>query len=155
MNTEELKKKLNRSLIFECVSIVVPSILYFIMIICTFIIGASGASEQTIGVISLLLLAIIVFISLILFIVKIIFTIIAMNSCIDYFNLVNDVQFRENSKTARISYIIAMVIGIIPLVNLASMAILIYNLIMWFNIKNRLNQETQPQNNQETLINNN
>jgi hypothetical protein len=25
MNTEELKKKLNRSLIFECVSIVVPS----------------------------------------------------------------------------------------------------------------------------------
>lgn len=155
MNTEELKKKLNRSLIFECVSIVVPSILYFIMIICTFIIGASGASEQTIGVISLLLLAIIVIISLILFIVKIIFTIIAMNSCIDYFNLVNDVQFRENSKTARISYIIAMVIGIIPLVNLASMAILIYNLIMWFNIKNRLNQETQPQNNQETLINNN
>lgn len=155
MNTEELKKKLNRSLIFECVSIVVPSILYFIMIICTFIIGASGASEQTIGVISLLLLAIIVIISLILFIVKIIFTIIAMNSCVDYFNLVNDVQFRENSKTARISYIIAMVIGIIPLVNLASMAILIYNLIMWFNIKNRLNQETQPQNNQETLINNN
>jgi hypothetical protein len=77
-----------------------------------------------------------------------------MNSCIDYFNLVNDVQFRENSKTARISYIIAMVIGIIPLVNLASMAILIYNLIMWFNIKNRLNEETQPQNNQETLINN-
>jgi hypothetical protein len=47
-----------------------------------------------------------------------------------------------------------MVIGIIPLVNLASMAILIYNLIMWFNIKNRLNEETQPQNNQETLINN-
>jgi uncharacterized protein YqgC (DUF456 family) len=154
MNTEELKKKLNRSLIFECVSIVVPSILYFIMIICTFIIGASGASEQTIGVISLLFLAIIVLISLILFIVKIVFTIIAMNSCIDYFNLVNDVQFRENSKTARISYIIAMVIGIIPLVNLASMAILIYNLIMWFNIKNRLNEETQPQNNQETLINN-
>lgn len=155
MITEELKKQLNKSLIFECVSIVVPPILYFIMIICTFIIGASGASEQTIGVISLLFLAIIVIISLILFITKIIFTIIAMNSCINYFNLVNDVQFRENSKTARISYIIAMVIGFIPLVNLASMGILIYNLIMWFNIKNRLNQETQPQNNQETLINNN
>lgn len=155
MNTEELKKKLNRSLIFECVPMVVPLILYLIMFICTFIVGALGASKQTIAIISLLFSAIIVIICLILFIVKIIFTIIAMNSCIDYFNLVNDVQFRENSKTARNSYIIAMVIYIIPLVNLVSLGILTYNLIMWFNIKNRLDQETQPQNNQENLINNN
>ena len=77
-----------------------------------------------------------------------------MNSCIDYFDQVNDVKFKDNTSTSKTLYIIAIILGFIPLVNLVSIGILIYNLIMWFNIKERLNTNIQTPNNQNTNISN-
>ncbi len=71
-----------------------------------------------------------------------------MNSCINYFKEKNDIVFTEKVSKTKSSYIIAIILGFIPLINLISVGILIYNLIMWFNIKDRLNTNVQPQDNQ-------
>ena len=158
MNTAELIKKLNKSLIYECVIVIGPSILYLIWFMLTiefaFVGAFLGMSENAIQIIALLLLVIVIMICLVFFIIKIITTIIAMNSCINYFKEKNDIVFTEKVSKTKTSYIIAIILGFIPLINLISVGILIYNLIMWFNIKDRLNTNVQPQNNQNTNISN-
>ena len=157
MNTEELKKKLNKSLIYECVIIIAPSILYLLWLMFTILFAFIGAflgmSENAIQIIALLILAVVIMICIVFFIIKIITTIIAMNSCINYFKEKNDIVFTEKVSKTKTSYIIAIILGFIPLINLISVGILIYNLIMWFNIKDRLNTNVQPQNNQDSNIN--
>lgn len=148
MNIEELKKQLNKSLIFECVAMITPMILYVIMFIFTIIVAALGASEEALGIIVFFLTAVIIIVGIGLLITKIIFTIKAMNSCLDYFTHENDERFIKNTSNSKISYVIAIILGFIPFINIISMGILIYNLIMWFNIKDRLNTNVQPQNNQ-------
>ena len=152
MNTAELIKKLNKSLIYECVMVIGPSILYLIWFMLTIVFAFVGAflgmSENAIQIIALLLLVIVIMICLVFFIIKIITTIIAMNSCINYFKEKNDIVFTEKVSKTKTSYIIAIILGFIPLINLISVGILIYNLIMWFNIKDRLNTNVQPQDNQ-------
>lgn len=152
MNTAELIKKLNKSLIYECVIVIGPSILYLIWFMLTIVFAFVGAflgmSENAIQIIALLLLVIVIMICLVFFIIKIITTIIAMNSCINYFKEKNDIVFTEKVSKTKTSYIIAIILGFIPLINLISVGILIYNLIMWFNIKDRLNTNVQPQDNQ-------
>ena len=161
MNTAELIKKLNKSLIYECVIVIGPSILYLIWFMLTIVFAFVGAflgmSENVIQIIALLLLVIVIMICLVFFIIKIITTIIAMNSCINYFKEKNDIVFTEKVSTTKTSYIIANIISIIPIVNLATCIILIVNLITWFNIMDRLKANTQTQNNQEnkSLENNN
>ena len=158
MNTAELIKKLNKSLIYECVIVIGPSILYLIWFMLTIVFAFVGAflgmSENVIQIIALLLLVIVIMICLVFFIIKIITTIIAMNSCINYFKEKNDIVFTEKVSKTKTSYIIAIILGFIPFINIISMGILIYNLIMWFNIKDRLNTNVQPQNNQNTNISN-
>ena len=149
MNVEELKKGLNKSLIIECVSmIVVPIILIIFLLVTLAILNYLGVSENAIQIIALLLLVIVIMIYLVFFIIKIITTIIAMNSCINYFKEKNDIVFTEKVSKTKTSYIIAIILGFIPFINLISVGILIYNLIMWFNIKDRLNTNVQPQDNQ-------
>ena len=152
MNTAELIKKLNKSLIYECVMVIGPSILYLIWFMLTIVFAFVGAflgmSENVIQIIALLLLVIVIMICLVFFIIKIITTIIAMNSCINYFKEKNDIVFTEKVSKTKTSYIIAIILSFIPLINLISMGIFIYNLIMWFNIKDRLNTNVQPQDNQ-------
>ena len=152
MNTAELIKKLNKSLIYECVIVIGPSILYLIWFMLTIVFAFVGAflgmSENVIQIIALLLLVIVIMICLVFFIIKIITTIIAMNSCINYFKEKNDIVFTEKVSKTKTSYIIAIILGFIPFINLISVGILIYNLIMWFNIKDRLNTNVQPQDNQ-------
>ena len=161
MNTAELIKKLNKSLIYECVIVIGPSILYLIWFMLTIVFAFVGAflgmSENAIQIIALLLLVIVIMICLVFFIIKIITTIIAMNSCINYFKEKNDIVFTEKVSKTKTSYIIANIISIIPIVNLATCVILILNLITWFNIMDRLKANTQTQNNQEnkSLENNN
>ena len=161
MNTAELIKKLNKSLIYECVIVIGPSILYLIWFMLTIVFAFVGAflgmSENVIQIIALLLLVIVIMICLVFFIIKIITTIIAMNSCINYFKEKNDIVFTEKVSKTKTSYIIANIISIIPIVNLATCVILILNLITWFNIMDRLKANTQTQNNQEnkSLENNN
>ena len=153
MNTAELIKKLNKSLIYECVMVIGPSILYLILFIFTIVFayvgGFLGMSRKTIPIITLLLSVIVIMISLVFFIIKIIITIIAMNRCINYFKEKNDIVFTEKVSKTKTSYIIANIISIIPIVNLATCVILILNLITWFNIMDRLKANTQTQNNQE------
>lgn len=152
MNTAELIKKLNKSLIYECVIVIGPSILYLIWFMLTIVFAFVGAflgmSENAIQIIALLLLVIVIMICLVFFIIKIIITIIAMNSCINYFKEKNDIVFTEKVSKTKTSYIIANLISIIPIFNLATCVILILNLITWFNIMDRLKANTQTQNNQ-------
>lgn len=149
MNIEELKKQLNKSLIFECVAMITPMILYVIMLTFTFIVYALAAtSDEASAIIVLSLTAVMIIVVIGLLITKIIFTIKAMNSCLDYFTHENDERFIKNTSNSKTSYIIAIILGFIPLINLISVGILIYNLIMWFNIKDRLNTNVQPQDNQ-------
>ena len=148
MITEELKKQLNKSLIFECVAMITPMILYVIMLTFTFIVSALVTSEEALGIIVLFLTAVMIIVVIGLLITKIIFTIKAMNSCLDYFTHENDEKFIKNTSNSKTSYIIAIILSFIPFINIISMGILIYNLIMWFNIKDRLNTNVQPQNNQ-------
>ena len=154
MNIEELKKQLNKSLIFECVAMITPMILYVIMLTFTFIVYALVSSDEASAIIVLSLTAVMIIVVIGLLITKIIFTIKAMNSCLDYFTHENDERFIKNTSNSKTSYIIAIILGFIPLINLISVGILIYNLIMWFNIKDRLNTNVQPQNNQNTNISN-
>ena len=154
MNIEELKKQLNKSLIFECVAMITPMILYVIMLTFTFIVYALVPSDEASAIIVLSLTAVMIIVVIGLLITKIIFTIKAMNSCLDYFTHENDERFIKNTSNSKTSYIIAIILGFIPLINLISVGILIYNLIMWFNIKDRLNTNVQPQNNQNTNISN-
>ena len=154
MNIEELKKQLNKSLIFECVAMITPMILYVIMLTFTFIVYALVTSDEASAIIVLSLTAVMIIVVIGLLITKIIFTIKAMNSCLDYFTHENDERFIKNTSNSKTSYIIAIILGFIPLINLISVGILIYNLIMWFNIKDRLNTNVQPQNNQNTNISN-
>ena len=155
MNVEELKKQLNKSLIFECVAMITPVILYVIMLTFTFIVYALAlvSSDEASAIIVLSLTAVMIIVVIGLLITKIIFTIKAMNSCLDYFTHENDERFIKNTSNSKTSYIIAIILGFIPLINLISVGILIYNLIMWFNIKDRLNTNVQPQNNQDSNIN--
>ena len=166
MNIEELKKQLNKSLIIECVSMIVAPIILIIFLLVTLaILNYIGVSENALGIIGFILAAFIVVICFILLIIKIFFTIKAMNSCIDYFNQENDEKFKKNVSTAQIVYICAIVISIfsyiissiIPCICIISIGLYIYNLIMWFIIKDRLNTSIQSQNNQEnkTTENNN
>ena len=150
MNIEELKKQLNKSLIFECVAMITPVILYVIMLTFTFIVYALAlvSSDEASAIIVLSLTAVMIIVVIGLLITKIIFTIKAMNSCLDYFTHENDERFIKNTSNSKTSYIIAIILGFIPLINLISVGILIYNLIMWFNIKDRLNTNVQPQDNQ-------
>ena len=148
MNIEELKKQLNKSLIFECVAMITPMILYVIMLTFTFIVYALVTSDEASAIIVLSLTAVMIIVVIGLLITKIIFTIKAMNSCLDYFTHENDERFIKNTSNSKTSYIIAIILGFIPLINLISVGILIYNLIMWFNIKDRLNTNVQPQDNQ-------
>ena len=148
MNIEELKKQLNKSLIFECVAMITPMILYVIMLTFTFIVYALASSDEASAIIVLSLTAVMIIVVIGLLITKIIFTIKAMNSCLDYFTHENDERFIKNTSNSKTSYIIAIILGFIPLINLISVGILIYNLIMWFNIKDRLNTNVQPQDNQ-------
>ncbi|MEE1285722.1 MAG: hypothetical protein UHD07_02480 [Ruminobacter sp.] len=148
MNIEELKKQLNKSLIFECVAMITPMILYVIMLTFTFIVYALVSSDEASAIIVLSLTAVMIIVVIGLLITKIIFTIKAMNSCLDYFTHENDERFIKNTSNSKTSYIIAIILGFIPLINLISVGILIYNLIMWFNIKDRLNTNVQPQDNQ-------
>lgn len=148
MNIEETKSKLNKSLIIECVSIIVPIILYTFNVIVTAIFVATEASEEVIGIIALMLMAILFIVCITLLIIKISFTLKAMNSCLDYFDHENDVKFKNNVSTARTVYIIGIVLGFIPIVNLLKIGILIYNLLMWFIVKDRLNTNIQTPNNQ-------
>ncbi len=156
MNIEELKKQLNKSLIFECVAMITPMILYVIMLTFTFIVYALAlvSSDEASAIIVLSLTAVMIIVVIGLLITKIIFTIKAMNSCLDYFTHENDERFIKNTSNSKTLYIIAIILGFIPLINLISVGILIYNLIMWFNIKDRLNTNVQPQNNQNTNISN-
>lgn len=84
-----------------------------------------------------------------------------MNNCIEYFNQENDEKFKKNVTTAKSIYIAAIILGFIAsrftLLNLLVFGFYIYNLIMWFIIKDRLNTSIQSQNNQEnkTTENNN
>lgn len=150
MNIEETKSKLNKSLIIECVSIIVPIILYTFNVIVTAIFVATKASEEVIGIIELMLMAILFIVYITLLIIKISFTLKAMNSCLDYFDHENDVKFKNNVSTAKTVYIIVIgiVLGFIPIVNLLKIGILIYNLLMWFIVKDRLNTNIQTPNNQ-------
>ena len=154
MNIEETKSKLNKSLIIECISIIVPIILYTFNVIVTAIFVATEASEEVIGIIALMLMAILFIVCITLLIIKISFTLKAMNSCLDYFDHENDVKFKNNVSTAKTVYIIGIVLGFIPIVNLLTIGILIYNLLMWFIIKDRLNINIQTPNNQNTNISN-
>ena len=162
MNVEELKKGLNKSLIIECVSmIVVPIILGILYAIFTIIFESIGFSEVALGIINFLLIAIIFIVCIFLLILKISFTTKAMNNCIEYFNQENDEKFKKNVTTAKSIYIAAIILGFIAsrftLLNLLVFGFYIYNLIMWFIIKDRLNTSIQSQNNQEnkTTENNN
>ena len=153
MNVEELKKGLNKSLIIECVSmIVVPIILGILYAIFTIIFESIGFSEDALGIINFLLIAIIFIVCIFLLILKISFTTKAMNNCIEYFNQENDEKFKKNVTTAKSIYIAAIILGFIAsrftLLNLLVFGFYIYNLIMWFNIKDRLNTNVQPQDNQ-------
>ena len=87
MNIEELKKQLNKSLIFECVAMITPMILYVIMLTFTFIVYALAlvSSDEASAIIVLSLTAVMIIVVIGLLITKIIFTIKAMNSCLDYF----------------------------------------------------------------------
>ena len=162
MNVEELKKGLNKSLIIECVSmIVVPIILVIFLLVILATLNSIGFSEEALGIIGFILAAFIIVICFILLIIKINFTIKAMNSCIDYFNQENDEKFKKNVSTAKIIYFCAIVISfissIVSYISIISIGLYIYNLIMWFIIKDRLNTSIQSQNNQEnkTTENNN
>ena len=162
MNIEETKSKLNKSLIIECVSmIVVPIILGILYAIFTIIFESIGFSEDALGIINFLLIAIIFIVCIFLLILKISFTTKAMNNCIEYFNQENDEKFKKNVTTAKSIYIAAIILGFIAsrftLLNLLVFGFYIYNLIMWFIIKDRLNTSIQSQNNQEnkTTENNN
>ena len=154
MNIEELKKGLNKSLIIECVSVIVPILFYIFNVIVIGILGATRASEEAMGFIAFLLIAIMWIVWIALLFIKIFITIKAMNSCLDYFDHENDVKFKNNVSTAKTVYIIGIVLGFIPIVNLLTIGILIYNLLMWFIVKDRLNINIQTPNNQNTNISN-
>lgn len=152
MNVEELKKGLNKSLIVECISMVVPIILIIFYVILTSIFESIGFSEDGLGIIDFLLIAIFLIVCIFLLILKISFTTKAMNNCIEYFTQENDEKFKKNVSTAKSVYIAGIVISFIvsriPLVNFLVIGIYIYNLIMWFIVKDRLNTNIQTPNNQ-------
>lgn len=148
LSIEETKSKLNKSLIIECVSIILPIILNIYNEIVTAIFVVTEASEEVIGIIALMLMAILFIVCITLLIIKISFTLKAMNSCLDYFDHENDVKFKNNVSTAKTVYIIGIVLGFIPIVNLLTIGILIYNLLMWFIVKDRLNTNIKTPNNQ-------
>lgn len=152
MNVEELKKGLNKSLIVECISMVVPIILIIFYVILTSIFESIGFSKDGLGIIDFLLIAIFFIVCIFLLILKISFTTKAMNNCIEYFTQENDEKFKKNVSTAKSVYIAGIVISFIvsriPLVNFLVIGIYIYNLIMWFIVKDRLNTNIQTPNNQ-------
>ena len=152
MNVEELKKGLNKSLIVECISMVVPIILIIFYVILTSIFESIGFSKDGLGIIDFLLIVIFFIVCIFLLILKISFTTKAMNNCIEYFTQENDEKFKKNVSTAKSVYIAGIVISFIvsriPLLNFLVLGIYIYNLIMWFIVKDRLNTNIQTPNNQ-------
>ena len=153
MNKEELQRKLNKSLKIEMAIAIIPAILAPIMTIFTFLAPALAnyfkPTEETTSYIITSFQVLGCIIVLTLLVIKMTLTIKAMNSSINYFKQENDVKFRAYSSDSKVAYIIANIMLFIPIINYLSYVVFVYNLILWFKIRDRLNENTQTQNNQE------
>ncbi len=134
MEANALYQKLNRSLLCEIFISLVPLFCIFVVV---FIIETVN---PRLGYADLLLLMFSIYgvIFIVCSIIKLIVTLKAMNGCINYFSQNHDIEFEKKCKTARIIYILSYIIPFIPYLNTFTLFLLIYQLIMWFIVRNKI-----------------
>lgn len=130
-NAESAKKLLVKSLIVQVVAIILPIISY----IGTYALLISDSQTyQNVGIFALVVL---LFVFLGLWIYRVVVAISSMSKIQQFFAAYQDSVFAEKCKLAKTLYIVSIVFDFLfPLLNIF---IYIYELVIWFAVKERLN----------------
>ena len=132
VTAEVVRKKMNKSLILELFISFIP---FIVATFCAAVIFIVIEKEEP----TVITWAIIFILSMILcVIIKIIITLEAMNYCIEYFSANSDTVFVNKCSNSKTWYIISYIMPFVPIINIFTIFVTIYNLIVWLSVKNRI-----------------
>lgn len=138
LEAEVIKKKMNKSLLFELFISLVPFVVSTICALATVMV-AGGRQEETLFIFVTTWIIILLLSMVICFIIRIRTTLKAMNCCMEYFTANSDAEFVKKCSTSKTWYIISYIMPFIPVLNFFTIFVALYNLIVWNSVKNRIN----------------
>lgn len=145
INEVLVRKKMNKSLLVELLFIFVPIVVAifggFISVLFTTPDGNYHMHTVLGFIFSSIGMFIIFF--LIFLIIKLAVTLTSMNYCMKYFMVCNDEKYLNKCSISRLCYLISYVLLFIPVIRFTIIFILIFNLVIWFDVKRRLKAEEQ------------
>ena len=137
LEAEVIKKKMNKSLLFELFISLVPFVVSTICALATVMV-AGGRQEETLFILVTTWIIILLLSMVICFIIRIRTTLKAMNCCMEYFTANSDAEFVKKCSTSKTLYIISYIMPFIPIINLFTIVANVFNLVIWFSVKNRI-----------------
>lgn len=132
LDAEVIKKKMNKSLLFELFIAFVPPV---VSIICAAAAMFAGANKDELAIIFVIIFILSMIICLI---IRIRAALNAMNCCMDYFTEKSDTEFVRKCSTSKTWYIISIIMPFLPILNIFTIVVAIYNLIIWLSVKDRI-----------------
>ncbi|MEE1286442.1 MAG: hypothetical protein UHD07_06160 [Ruminobacter sp.] len=135
MSVDAIKKKMDKSLLFELIMPFVPVVVAILWNLATVMVVGEKTEEtmHSSGIAFVLS-------GIICFFLKIRATLKAMDCCKEYFLANFDVKFVKKCSTSKTLYIISYILPFIPVLNIITIFVVIYNLIVWFSVKNRISE---------------
>lgn len=138
LEAEVIKKKMNKSLLFELFISLVPFVVSTLCALAT-LMAAGGNQEESLFIFTITWLITLLLSMIICFIIRIRTTLKAMNCCMEYFTENSDTEFVNKCSTSKTCYILSYIMPFIPVINIFTIFVLLYNLIVWNSVKNRIN----------------
>jgi Tfp pilus assembly major pilin PilA len=138
LDAEVIKKKMNKSLLFELFISLVPFVVSTLCALAT-LMAAGGNQEESLFIFIITWLITLLLSMVICFIIRIRTTLKAMNCCMEYFTENSDTEFVNKCSTSKTCYILSYIMPFIPVINIFTIFVLLYNLIVWNSVKNRIN----------------
>ena len=150
MSVDVIKKKMDKSLLFELIMPFVPVVVVILWNLATVMVVGEKTEEtmHTSGIAFVLS-------GMICFFLKIRATLKAMDCCKEYFLANFDVKFVKKCSTSKTLYIISYILLFIPVLNIITIFVVIYNLIVWFSVKNRISEIVYKKNDFSRDLNSN
>ena len=137
MSAEIVRKKMNKSLIFELILTFVPLVTSILCTVATLMV-AGGRPDETLVIFVVTWIITFILSMIICFIIRIRTTLKAMNCCMEYFTANSDAEFVKKCSTSKTLYIISYIMPFIPVINLFTIVANVFNLVIWFSVKNRI-----------------
>lgn len=140
-----VRKKMNKSLLVELLFIFVPVVVAIFGGFISVLFTTPNGNYHMHTVLGFIFSSIGVFILffVIFIILKLAVTLNSMNHCMKYFMVCNDEKYLNKCSISRLCYLISYVLLFIPVIRFTIIFILIFNLVIWFDVKRRLKAEEQ------------